>query len=42
MNHQPQLVLPAGTRIVTRAEVRADTERARRPVGSMASVVESN
>ena len=36
---QPQLVLPAGTRFVTRAEVRADTERAHRPVGSGAEII---
>jgi uncharacterized protein len=36
---QPQLILPVGTRIVTRAEVRADTERAHRPVGSVAEVI---
>ena len=37
--NQPQLVLPAGTRIVTRSEVRADTERAHRPVGSVAEII---
>jgi hypothetical protein len=38
-NKQPQLVLPVGTRIVTRAEARADTERAHRPVGSVAEII---
>jgi uncharacterized protein len=33
------LVLPVGTRIVTRVEVRADTERAHRPVGSVAEII---
>jgi uncharacterized protein len=33
------LVLPIGTRIVTRVEVRAETERAHRPVGSVAEIV---
>ena len=37
--NQPQLVLPAGTRIVTRSEVRAETERAHRPVGSVAEII---
>jgi predicted nucleotidyltransferase len=35
----PQLVLPCGTRIVTRREVRAETERAHRPVGSVAEII---
>jgi uncharacterized protein len=36
---QPHLVVPLGTRVVTRIEVRADTERAHRPVGSVAEVI---
>lgn len=32
----PVLVVPLGTRVVTRTEVRAETERAHRPVGSVA------
>jgi uncharacterized protein len=36
---QPHLVLPLGTRVVTRVEVRADSERAHRPVGSVAEIV---
>jgi len=36
---QPQLILPVGTRIVTRSEVRADTERPHRPVGSVAEII---
>jgi uncharacterized protein len=36
---QPHLVVPLGTRIVTRLEIRADTERAHRPVGSVAEIV---
>jgi predicted nucleotidyltransferase len=35
----PNLVVPLGTRVVTRVEVRADTERAHRPVGSVAEIV---
>jgi predicted nucleotidyltransferase len=35
----PHLVLPIGTRVVTRVEVRVDSERAHRPVGSVAEVV---
>jgi hypothetical protein len=35
----PRLVVPLGTRIVTRAELRADTERAHRLVGSVAEIV---
>ena len=35
----PYLVLPIGTRVVTRVEVRVDSERAHRPVGSVAEVV---
>jgi len=35
----PQLVVPLGTRIVTRTEVRAETERAHRPVGSVAEII---
>jgi len=35
----PQLVLPVGTRVVTRVEVRVATERAHRPVGSVAEIV---
>jgi hypothetical protein len=34
-----QLVVPLGTRIVTRAEVRVDRERAHRMVGSVAEIV---
>ena len=36
---QPHLVVPVGTRVVTRIEVRAQSERAHRPVGSVAEVV---
>jgi uncharacterized protein len=36
---QPHLVVPQGTRIVTRIEIRADTERAHRPVGSVAEII---
>jgi uncharacterized protein len=36
---QPHLVVPLGTRVVTRLEVRADGERAHRPVGSVGEVV---
>jgi uncharacterized protein len=36
---KPQLILPVGTRIVTRSEVRADTERPHRPVGSVAEII---
>jgi hypothetical protein len=36
---QPHLIVPLGTRIVTRIELRADTERAHRPVGSVAEIV---
>jgi hypothetical protein len=36
---QPHLVVPLGTRVVTRIEVRADSERAHRPVGSVAEVI---
>jgi predicted nucleotidyltransferase len=32
-------VLPVGTRVVTRVEVRVDSERAHRPVGSVAEIV---
>lgn len=38
-NGQPHLVVPLGTRVVTRIEVRADSERAHRPVGSVAEIV---
>jgi predicted nucleotidyltransferase len=36
---QPHLVVPSGTRVVTRIEIRADTERGHRPVGSVAEIV---
>lgn len=36
---QPQLIVPLGTRIVTRAEVRVPSERAHRPVGSVAEII---
>jgi hypothetical protein len=36
---RPHLVIPVGTRVVTRAEVRADAERGHRPVGSVAEIV---
>jgi hypothetical protein len=36
---QPQLVVPLGTRVVTRAEIRAHSERAHRPVGAVAEVI---
>jgi predicted nucleotidyltransferase len=35
----PRLVLPLGTRVVTRVEARVDTERAHRPVGSVAEII---
>jgi predicted nucleotidyltransferase len=35
----PLLVVPLGTRIVLRLEIRADSERAHRPVGSVAELV---
>jgi predicted nucleotidyltransferase len=35
----PALVVPLGTRVVTRLEVRAETERAHRPVGSVAEII---
>jgi predicted nucleotidyltransferase len=35
----PRLLLPVGTRVVTRVEVRADSERAHRPVGSVAEII---
>jgi hypothetical protein len=35
----PHLVLPIGTRVVTRVEVRVDSERAHRPVGSVGEIV---
>jgi len=35
----PQLVLPVGTRVVTRVDVRVATERAHRPVGSVAEII---
>jgi len=35
----PALVVPLGTRVVTCREVRADSERAHRPVGSVAEIV---
>ena len=35
----PALVVPLGTRVVTCLEVRADSERAHRPVGSVAEIV---
>jgi predicted nucleotidyltransferase len=38
-NSLPALVLPTGTRVVTRVEIRADAERAHRPVGSVAEIV---
>jgi hypothetical protein len=38
-NIAPALVVPLGTRIVTRVEVRAETERAHRPVGSVAEII---
>jgi uncharacterized protein len=38
-DRQPHLIVPLGTRIVTRIEARADTERAHRPVGSVAVIV---
>lgn len=36
---KPHLVVPAGTRVVTRVEVRADTERGHRPVGAVAEII---
>jgi uncharacterized protein len=39
LNDSPALVVPVGTRIVTRVEVRAETERAHRPVGSVAEII---
>lgn len=36
---QPHLVVPLGTRVVTRLEIRADSERAHRLVGSVAEVI---
>ena len=35
----PNLVLPVGTRIVTRVEVKTDAARALRPVGAVAEIV---
>lgn len=35
----PNLVLPVGTRIVTRVEVKTDAARAHRPVGAVAEIV---
>jgi uncharacterized protein len=35
----PTLVVPLGTRVVTRLEVRAESERAHRPVGSVAEII---
>lgn len=35
----PNLVLPVGTRIVTRIEVKTDSARALRPVGAVAEIV---
>ena len=35
----PNLVLPVGTRIVTRIEVKTDTARALRPVGAVAEII---
>jgi hypothetical protein len=35
----PALVVPVGTRVVTCKEVRADSERAHRPVGSVAEII---
>jgi predicted nucleotidyltransferase len=36
----PNLVLPVGTRVVTRVEVMTDAARAQRPVGAVAEIVE--
>jgi hypothetical protein len=36
----PNLILPVGTRIVTRVEVKTDAARALRPVGAVAEIVE--
>jgi predicted nucleotidyltransferase len=36
---QPHLVVPLGTRLVTRVEIRADRVRAHRPVGSVAEII---
>jgi predicted nucleotidyltransferase len=36
---KPNLVLPAGTRVVTRVEVKTDAARALRPVGAVAEIV---
>ena len=36
---QPQLVVPLGTRVVTRVELRAQSERAHRPVGAVAEII---
>ena len=35
----PALVVPLGTRVVTTREVKADSERAHRPVGSVAEII---
>lgn len=35
----PNLVLPVGTRIVTRVEVKTDAARALRPVGAVAEII---
>jgi len=38
-NPKPELVLPAGTRVVTRVEVKTDAARALRPVGAVGEIV---